>query len=93
MSSKKYDLAVKVGTYQTPDGKEKGRYENVGAVIERPEGGKFILLNRTFNPAGVPNPDGRSTVIISMFEPKGAKQESVKNPDGVANPEDVVWNE
>ena len=68
---KLYDLAVKTGTYEK-DGETKNRYENVGSVMEKDDGGKFIFLNRTFNPAGVPNPDNRSNVILSMFknEPK-----------------------
>lgn len=68
---KLYDLAVKTGTYEK-DGETKNRYENVGSVMEKDDGGRLILLNRTFNPAGVPNPDNRSNVILSMFknEPK-----------------------
>jgi len=34
------------------------------------DNGKFIMLDRFFNPAGVPNPDDRANVIVSMFEPK-----------------------
>ena len=68
MSKKKYDLAVKVGTY-LKDGDVKNRYLNVGAVMEG-DNGPFILFDRTFNPAGVPNPDDRENFIISMFEPK-----------------------
>ena len=66
---KKYDLAVKTGTYQK-DGDTKNKYLNVGAIMEKDDGGTFILLDRTFNPAGVPNPDDRENFIISMFEPK-----------------------
>lgn len=65
-----YDLSVKVSSYTDRDGNTKNRYENVGTVMEKPDGGKFILLNRTFNPAGCPNPDNKSSVIISMFEPR-----------------------
>lgn len=61
---KKYDLAVKTGTYQK-DGQEKGRYQNVGAVMEG-EKGMFILLDKTFNPAGIQ--DGKGSVLIHMFE-------------------------
>jgi len=68
MAKKLYDLAVKVGSYEK-DGKTKGRYQNVGAVLEG-ENGKYLLLDRYFNPAGVPNPDDRANVIVSMFEPK-----------------------
>lgn len=75
---KLYDLAVKTGTYEK-DGETKNRYENVGSVMEKDDGGRFILLNRTFNPAGVPNPDNRSNVILSMFKNE-PKKESAPPP-------------
>ncbi len=68
-TTKIYDLAAVVGTYQK-DGDTKNRYQNVGAILQKEDGGKFIMLERWFNPAGVPNPDNRSTVLLSMFEPK-----------------------
>ena len=71
--NKVYDLAVKVGSYQK-DGQDKGKYENVGVVMQSDKG-MFIILKRTFNPAGVPNPENKESVIISMFEPK-AKENS-----------------
>lgn len=66
---KVYDLAVKVGSYTNKDGQEKGRYQNVGAVMESDKG-RFILLEKTFNPAGIQ--DGKGSVLIHMFEPKQA---------------------
>lgn len=75
---KLYDLAVKTGTHEK-DGETKNRYENVGSIMEKDDGGRFILLNRTFNPAGVPNPDNRSNVILSMFKNE-PKKESTPPP-------------
>lgn len=72
MATKKlYDLAVKTGEY-TVQGQTKGRYENVGAVMQSDDGGKFIMLKRVFNPAGVPDLSGRNSdsVLLSMFPPK-----------------------
>ena len=68
---KLYDLAVKTGEY-TVQGQTKGRYENVGAVMQSDDGGKFIMLKRVFNPAGVPDLSGRNSdsVLLSMFPPK-----------------------
>ena len=69
MSAKKvYDAAVKVGVYEI-DGEEKGRYENVGAVLES-DNGMFLLLKRTFNPAGVNVREGDDRILISFFEPQ-----------------------
>ncbi|WVR18292.1 hypothetical protein y223_00012 [Bordetella phage PY223] len=69
-TQKIYDLAVKVGEYTDREGNTKGRYQNVGAVMQKDDGGKFIMLERWFNPAGVPNPDNRSSLLLSMFEPR-----------------------
>lgn len=76
MAKKLYDLAVKTGTYNA-GGQEKGRYENVGAVMQSDDGGKFIMLKRTFNIAGVPDLSGRNSdsVLVSMFPPKDGEQQ------------------
>lgn len=66
---KKFNLAVKTGEYTNKDGQTKGRYQNVGALMES-EKGQFILLEKTFNPAGIQ--DGKSSVLIHMFEEKSA---------------------
>lgn len=73
MATKLYDLAVKTGEYQDGQGNKKGRWQNVGAVMGNEDGGKFIMLERWFNPAGVPNPDNRSNLLLSMFEPKSGE--------------------
>jgi hypothetical protein len=73
MGTKKvYDLAVKVGEYQDQSGATKAKYENVGLVLQKGDGGKFLMLKRTFNPAGVPDFSGKGgeNILISMFEPK-----------------------
>ena len=67
---KLYDLAVKTGEYTNQYGETKGRWQNVGRVMQDDNGGKFILLNRTFNPAGVEVQPGRDSVALSMFPPK-----------------------
>ena len=64
--SKTHDLAVKVGEYQK-NGETKGRYENIGQILSDGEN-KLLMVKRTFNPAGVPNPDGKDSVIISTFK-------------------------
>lgn len=63
---KVYDLAVKIGEYQK-DGETKNRYQNIGSILEN-DNGQFMILDRTFNPAGVPNPDNKSSVLVSMFK-------------------------
>ena len=61
------DVAVKTGTY-TKNGETKNRYENVGTLVEFDNGGQGLFLKRTFNPAGVANPDGRDDVLLSLFD-------------------------
>lgn len=82
MTRKKYDLAVKVGEYTDSNGQTKARYQNIGAVLEKEDGGKFLMLARWFNPAGVPdfNGKGGESVLVSMFEPKNGNQQTQSSP-------------
>ena len=65
---KKYDIVATVGTYQK-NGEIKNRFKNVGVVMEK-DGKPFILLDRIFNPAGLPNPQSKDTILLSLYEPK-----------------------
>jgi len=69
MTKKIKDIAVKTSEY-TDDktGEVKARWNNVGAVMKGDDDKSFIVLDRTFNPAGVPNPDNRSNVILGVFD-------------------------
>jgi len=75
MAQKLYDLVVKVGEYQNAQGETKARYENIGSVMQG-DNGQFAIMKRTFNPAGVPNPDGKDSIIVSMFEPQNNQQQN-----------------
>ena len=68
---KLYDLVVKTGSYTDRQGNEKARWLTVGSLMEK-DGNKFIMLARTFNPAGVPDLSGKGSdsVLVSMFPPK-----------------------
>lgn len=80
---KKYDIVAKVGTY-TSNGETKGRFVTVGVVMEH-DGKPYILLNRTFNPAGVPNPDNKDNVLLSLYEPRyETNQHTVNKGNGFA---------
>ena len=72
MARKLYDVTVKVGTY-TSNGEEKSRYENIGAVFEGDKG-PYMVMKRTFNPAGVPFKDGSDSIFINLFEPREDNQ-------------------
>ena len=66
---KKYDLVVKVGEYTDGQGQTKGRFKNVGVMMEG-DNGPYLLLDRTFNPAGVGGNEGRESIIVPLYEPK-----------------------
>lgn len=74
MAHKIADLAVKTGEYTDQQGQTKGRYENVGSLMQG-DNGQFLILKRTFNPAGVPNPDCKDSVIVSCFEQQNNQQQ------------------
>jgi len=75
MPQKLRDLAVKTGSYTDAQGQEKGRWQNIGALMKSDDGGEFIILHRWFNPAGVPNPDNRDSVLVSCFKPNQQGQQ------------------
>lgn len=75
MSKKIKDVAVKTSEYQdSQTGEVKARWLNVGAVMKDDKGDSYLVLDRTFNPAGVPNPENRSNVILGLFDVKQKEQ-------------------
>ena len=70
---KKYDLAVKTGTYEK-NGETKNRYKTVGLILENEENKKMVMIDPTFNFAAVKREDGKDMVMVSMFEPKKDNQ-------------------
>lgn len=82
-TTKLMDLVVTIGEYQNRNGETKKRYENVGSLM-RNDNGQFLMLKRTFNPAGVPG--DRDNILISMFEPKA--RDDNRQSGGVAQVHD-----
>jgi len=76
---KTHDLAVKTGEYTNAQGEKKGRYQNVGAVMQG-DNGQFIMLAKWFNPAGVVDARGGESIILSMFEPRQEGQQPAQRP-------------
>ena len=83
-STKLRDIVVKVGEYTDRNsGQTKGRFENVGSLMESDNNGEksmFIMLKRTFNPAGVPGQDGRDSLLLSCYIPQDQREQ--KNDGG-----------
>ena len=71
-SRKLYDLAVKTGEYTDSQGQQKGRWQNVGAVMSSDNGGQFVMLAKWFNPAGIVDSKGGESILLSCFEPNSA---------------------
>lgn len=68
-TTKKYDLAVKTGSYTDSTGQTKNRYQNIGAVMQG-DNGPFLLLDPLINLAAVPREAGKDRVMVSCFDPK-----------------------
>ena len=68
-TTKKYDIAVKTGSYQDNQGQTKNRYQNIGAVMQG-DNGPYLLLDPLINLAAVPRDAGKDRVICSLFEPR-----------------------
>jgi len=86
--AKLYDVAVKTGSYTDKSGAIKGRYENIGVMMEG-DNGPYLMLKRTFNPAGVPGNSDRDNIICSLFKPsddQGARP-AARAPLNVADDE------
>lgn len=77
---KKYDVVAVVGSYIDNNGQEKKRYLNVGAILEN-DNGPYMLLNKTFNPAGLAE-QGKESIILSLFEPKQRQAQPTQNNQG-----------
>lgn len=94
MATKRYDLAIKTGEYESK-GEKKGRYQNIGVVMDG-EKGPYMLLNALFLSSqlnGIANRERRDSLIVSMFEPKDSapRQESRSSGGSVGtDPEDDI---
>jgi len=67
------DLVVITGTYTDADGKSKHSHINVGSLMQSKDGGKYLLLRKTFNPAGVMSSPEHSHISVSFYDPKDAE--------------------
>ena len=76
---KKYDLCVKM-SYTDKNGDTKTSWENVGVMMENGNG-PYILIKPWVNFAGFPRDEGRSHLIVSLFEHKENEQRSSRNSE------------
>ena len=71
---KKYDLCVRM-SYTDKNGDTKTSWENVGVMMENGNG-PYILIKSWVNFAGFPREEGRTHLIVSLFEHKENDQRS-----------------
>ena len=86
--TKKYDMAVKTGSYKDKDGMDKNRYETIGGVhSSKNNDGHFAVLNtvRILGIAQMAIARGDDSVMVSLFQPQNHSH--VQPPDTQAAPE------
>ena len=76
-------IKVKVGSY-VKDGETKGKYQTVGRVLEDSDGEDMILLDRTFNPAGVPT--DRESIILNFWDAEKKEDSQEAQPQASRRP-------
>jgi hypothetical protein len=86
MATRKYDLAVKTGSYTDRDGKPKNRYQNIGVIMQGDDGGHYALLDPLINLAAVPREAGKDRVMVSMFQPNNDQQQQAPRQQRQAQP-------
>ena len=82
-TTKKYDIAVKTGSYTDSQGNEKARYKNIGAVWEKDDGGTYLALDSTIVAMElqyIANPKRSERIICSMFEPRDGEKKPASKP-------------
>ena len=61
-------LVVKNGSYEDRDGKQRGRYVQIGHLHAGSDGGQYITLDAHVNLAAFPRKDGDTRVTVSMYD-------------------------
>lgn len=66
------DLMVKVDEYTNSKGEKKARWQKVGAEMQGDDGSTYLVMDRWFNPAGVPDLSGKGgkSIILWRFDPR-----------------------
>ncbi|MBR1486326.1 MAG: hypothetical protein IJ859_10000 [Synergistaceae bacterium] len=80
MATKVYDCIVATGKYKDRNGQEKTKWENVGVIWKDTDNNgnsySYLLLKKTFNPAGIEAREGSDVIKISFAKPKQQQQQA-----------------
>lgn len=80
MANKIYDCIVATSKYTDNSGNEKRHWENVGAVFQDKDSNgnsySYIMLKRSFNPAGIDARENSDAIRITLSKPKAKQQQS-----------------
>ena len=90
MARKTSDLCVVLSRYTDNSGREKIRYQHIGAELVNDEGKSFIILNPWVSLAGLPVDPSHNSVFVCKFAPRSMAErkgsfemdESSINPQG-----------
>lgn len=97
------DLVVKVGEYTNSKGEKKTQYHNVGAELQGDDGSTYLLIDRYFNPAGVPDFNGKGSARIAVWKfppreqnnsasaPEPTQSRSAPSRGGDIRPDDIPF--
>jgi hypothetical protein len=83
MTKKISDIRAKVGEYTNKNGETKGKWIDVGYVLQFDDGGELRCYYQWINLAGIPKKDGYDAVILKEFavKEKSADAETHKGFD------------
>lgn len=85
------NVVVKTGEYVDRNGNTKGRFERVGRVMRMDDGREMVLLNRTFNPAGV-NSD-KDSIILNFFDVDEKREVPTEAIEGIKKLETASYDD
>ncbi len=89
MTRKIADIKAKVGEYTNRDGATKGRWVDVGYVLELDKGGKMRCYYPWINLSGIPRKDGHDSVTLSEFDVKDDKKAVSAQQSGQSSHNDM----
>lgn len=82
------DLMVKVDEYQNSKGEKKARWQKIGAEMQGDDGSTYLVMDRWFNPAGVPDLSGKGakSIIVWRFDPRDNSNTPAQKPANSSGP-------